>query len=105
MSLWMVRRTKIWYYSLPRNLFKESDLFEEYPRYSDSTRTKGVSILLRKSSPKFKYITVRELNSKSEHHTLRNGGKSHVTVTYESEIFHLINVYVPHSSKSDEKKS
>ena len=50
---------------------KECDLFEEYPRYSDSTRTKGVSILVSKSSPKFEYITVRGLNSKFDHHTLK----------------------------------
>ena len=84
---------------------KESDLFEEYARYSDSTRTKGVSILVRKSSPKFEHITVRELNSDSEpDHTLKDGGKSHVIVTYKGETFHLINVYVPHSGKSDKNK-
>ena len=83
---------------------KESNFFEEYPRYSDSNKTKGVSILVRKKSPKFEDIEVRELNSESEHHTLKNGGKSHVTVTYKGETFHLINVYVPHSGKKDKNK-
>ena len=83
---------------------KQSDLFKEYARYSDSTGKKGVSILVNKSSPNFEDIEVRELNSESEHDTLKNGGKSHVTVTYKGETFYLINVYVPHSGKIDEKK-
>ena len=79
------------------------DMVDFYHRFSDSSSKKGVSILVRKSTSKYKHIRIEEIDSDSEPNSLKQGRKKHVTVTYKDKSFHLINVYVPHSGKQYNK--